>query len=298
MAALAIRPSAALTPLRVRAIRDGLSLVGLGLVAVLVIRGSGDDAHAYWSLNATDPYRALVGGDDAFLYSPVAALVASPFHLLPFQAFRLLLTTAEIGALIYLVGPWALAAVAFLPVAQELSVANINLLLAAAVVIGFRRPGVWSFVLLTKITPGIGLLWFAVRREWRSLGIALGATLALALASATIEPAWWPAWIGILLRSASVPLGAATLPMPLLLRLPLATLVVAWGARTDRRWTVLVAATLAMPVAWDTSLVMLLGVPALARCPAAGVGQAHGKRGGALVAGQGPPQAGDAAAHP
>ena len=37
------------------------------------------------------------------------------------------------------------------------------------------RPS-WAFVLLTKVTPGIGLLWFAIRRRWRDLAIALGVT--------------------------------------------------------------------------------------------------------------------------
>lgn len=33
-----------------------------------------------------------------------------------------------------------------------------------------------------------------------------------------------------------------------------------WGARTDRRWTVIVAATLALPVLWIAGLAMLIGV--------------------------------------
>ena len=70
-----------------------------------------------------------------------------------------------------------------LPVSQEILIGNIHLLLAAAIVLGFRWPGTWAFVLLTKVTPGVGLLWFAVRREWRSLGIALGATAAIVAVS-------------------------------------------------------------------------------------------------------------------
>ena len=64
----------------------------------------------------------------------------------------------------------------FVPVLFEFYLGNVHLLLALAIVLGFRWPAAWAFVLLTKITPGIGLLWFAVRREWRSLAIALGAT--------------------------------------------------------------------------------------------------------------------------
>ena len=52
--------------------------------------------------------------------------------------------------------------------------------MALAIVWGFRHPWTWSFVLLTKVTPAVGLLWFVVRREWRNLGIALGASAVLA----------------------------------------------------------------------------------------------------------------------
>ncbi len=36
-----------------------------------------------------------------------------------------------------------------------------------------------------------------------------------------------------------------------------------WGARTDRRWTVVVATTLALPTLWFHGLAMLVGVVAL-----------------------------------
>ena len=61
------------------------------------------------------------------------------------------------------------------PVALEIYHGNIHLWIAAAIALGFRYPWTWGFVLLTKVTPGIGLLWFAVRREWQALGVALGA---------------------------------------------------------------------------------------------------------------------------
>ena len=72
---------------------------------------------------------------------------------------------------------WALAWLAFFPVASELYHGNIDLILAAAIVAGFRWPVAWAVVLHTKLTPGIGLLWFAVRREWRPLLIAGAATI-------------------------------------------------------------------------------------------------------------------------
>jgi hypothetical protein len=44
------------------------------------------------------------------------------------------------------------------------------------------------------------------------------------------------------------------------MRLPAAFLLVVWGARTDRPWTVAVAAWLAIPAMWWYSCVMLLAI--------------------------------------
>jgi hypothetical protein len=41
--------------------------------------------------------------------------------------------------------------------------------------------------------------------------------------------------------------------------------LVAWGARTDRRWTVVIAATISLPTLWIHGLAMLAGVIALQR---------------------------------
>jgi hypothetical protein len=41
--------------------------------------------------------------------------------------------------------------------------------------------------------------------------------------------------------------------------------LVAWGGRTDRRWTVPAAATLALPVPWFSGLAILACLPALNR---------------------------------
>jgi hypothetical protein len=72
---------------------------------------------------------------------------------------------------------------------------GLHLLIAAAIVLDFRWPATWAFVILTKVTPGVGLVWFAVRREWRRLAIALGVTAALVLISLVIDPALWRAWL-------------------------------------------------------------------------------------------------------
>ena len=85
---------------------------------------------------------------------------------------------------------------------MEVAGGNVSLLLAVAIVVGFRWPAAWALVLLTKLTPGIGLLWFAVRREWRSLAIALGATAAIVAVSFVILPDQWRDWVDVVIRNA------------------------------------------------------------------------------------------------
>jgi hypothetical protein len=137
---------------------------------------------------------------------------------------------------------------------------NVSLLLAVAIVVGFRWPAAWALVLLTKITPGIGLLWFAIRGEWRSLFIALGATAVVVAASALVMPVAWRQWLDVIVANAGKGGTWASVPVPLLIRLPIAGALVVWGARTDRRWTVPVASMLALPALWYGGLSMLLAV--------------------------------------
>ena len=117
-------------------------------------------------------------------------------------------------------------------------------------------------MLLTKITPGLGLLWFVVRREWRQLAIALGATAAIVALSFVLMPDQWRTWIDVVIRNAAAGRSGtwASVPLPLWIRLPAAVALITWGARTDRRWTVPVASMLALPAVWYGGLSMLLAV--------------------------------------
>jgi hypothetical protein len=154
------------------------------------------------------------------------------------------------------------------PVLIELHAGNIHLPLALAIGLGLRYPSSWAFVLLTKPTLGIGLLWFVVRREWRQLAIVLGTTLALVAVSFLIAPAAWGEWVNALIANAGRPISpdySGVIHIPLLLRLPVAAAIVIWGAWTDRPWTVGVAATLALPILWVNGLAVLLAVPLLMR---------------------------------
>jgi hypothetical protein len=224
--------------------------------------GTGQDARCYYQATLADPYLHSAWNDPiAYVYSPAFLQLVTPLTALPWQAFMAVWTALLIGAVRFLTGPRLLAAGLLFPfTAMEVAGGNISLLLAAAIVLGFRWPATWAIVLLTKITPGIGLLWFVVRREWRSLAIALGAAAAIAAVSYVTIPDAWPRWFEVILANAGKGGTWASVPIPLLIRLPAAVALVVWGARTDRRWTVPVASMLALPALWYGGISMLLAV--------------------------------------
>ena len=224
--------------------------------------GTGQDARCYWQATVANPYLHSDWNDPiAYVYSPAFLQLVSPLTALPWQAFMAAWTAILVLAVRFLTGPRLLAAGLLFPfAAMEVAGGNVSLLLAVAIVVGFRWPAAWALVLLTKVTPGVGLLWFAVRREWRSLAIALGATAAIAAVSFVLLPDQWREWVDVVLRNAGKGGTWASVPVPLWIRLPVAIAIVVWGARTDRRWTVPVASMLALPALWYGGISMLLAV--------------------------------------
>lgn len=257
---------------RRRALRHGLAIAGVIAAAWMYLvvgdatwRNPGADGVIYWAVDPSNPYPgATVGGKDAYLYSPAFAQVFSLIGLLPREVFIVGWIVLLSAVAWWLARPWpASLLVLALPVSQEILIGNIHLLLAAAIVLGFRWPATWSFVLLTKVTPGVGLLWFAARREWRALFVALAVTAAISAVSFVIAPGVWADWFALLRRDG----GSES--ARLLLRLAAAAAIVVWGAVTDRRWTVPLGAMLALPVIWMDSFSMLLACVALSERRAA-----------------------------
>ena len=229
------------------------------------------DMHTYWatgdgfSYALSNPY--VIG---AYLYAPSFAQGLAPItSTLPWPWFAALWTAAICAAYIWLVGRWAFPLVLTGAVALELYLGQIDVFIAAAVVIGFRYPAVWAFPLLTKVAPGIGLVWFLVRREWRNLAIALTATVAVAGVSAVVAPGLWHDWYDLLRRSITDKqvVDGAYLGIPVWVRLPFALAIIVWGARTSRHWTVPIAILLAMPILWLNVFALLVAVVPLREEP-------------------------------
>jgi hypothetical protein len=235
-------------------------VVVLVLVAVLRPTPAGD-AHAYWSVDVADPYTRPVATQDAFTYPPPAALFFAGLRAVTgsFEVFEALWTLLIGFALLWLTGPWALGFLVIPMVFSDLYLGNIHILLGAAIVASLRWPAAWVVPLLTKPTCGVGLLWFVARGEWRRLAVALAVTIVIVGVTALIAPDLWPKWIAYILGTGLSPdVGRAYwIPLPLLIRLPAAAVLVIWGARTNRPWTLPTSAMLALPVLWLVGLAML-----------------------------------------
>jgi hypothetical protein len=254
--------------------REGLGVIAAVIVVVYGLLNrvpntgptpTGQEAYCYWFPALTNPYVHSNWTDPiAYVYSPAFLQAIAPLKTLPWELFLAAWTVLLLLAIRWLVGArlWPLA-IAF--AVLEVLGGNIHLLLAVAIVAGFRWPAAWAFVLLTKVTPGIGLLWFVVRREWRNLAIALGATAAVVAVSWLVAPRLWSEWVDVLAASATKTAGTwAAIPIPFWVRLPFAAAIVTWGALTNRRWAVPVASMLALPALWFGGATMLLAVVALA----------------------------------
>jgi Glycosyltransferase family 87 len=259
-----------LTPIRRRAVRHAMVIAGV-VAAVMAawINYYADalDAHAYYFARAPGLYDALPGTPLAYLYSPVFAQVLAPLQRLPEDLFVALWLAAIVLCLAWLAGPrllWLAVVVAW----GDIQSANIHTFMAVAIVLSFRYPAAWAFPLLTKVTPGIGMLWYPLRREWRSLAIAVGATAAIVGVSFIADPQSWFDWIDLLRRSAGAEAISLSALTPLWLRLAIAAVVVIVGAGRNAKWTVPIAAMLALPVIWPASLALLVAIIPLADKPA------------------------------
>lgn len=228
----------------------GVASASAGIVPV--------DAQLYWNLDLNQLY-GEVWGEDAgafYVYPPVLAQVMVVVRPIGWTLFVAVWTVVLFAATAYAGRMWALllvlvglAVFPFVgfdhPVQHPLLyplIGNIQPLLVAFVVASFRFPALWSVVLLTKIGPGVGILWFAFRREWRSFAIAVGSTAGILAVSWLIAPDLWLEFIAFAARNAGTVSPTEAIAIPFAVRLGMSVALVWWGARTDRRWVVPIAA--------------------------------------------------------
>jgi hypothetical protein len=259
--------------------RSAVYVVALGLVlailamdqhlrddAVAAVRFGADTAN-YWLAWQPDLYHGsrLLYGDAVFLYSPASAQAIYPLTLLGWYAFRIAWTLAALAAFTWMIWParpWQRIVLAILACFSA-GAGNIEWMIALVVVLGRRWPALWAIPLLTKVTPGVGLLWFAARREWRSLAIAIGVTIGIAAVSFAIAPHLWLGWIDVLYRNTTMPHYEGLIGF-LPIRI-LAAGALAWiGGRLDRPELLLLGVGLANPDINVTAAALVCALPRLA----------------------------------
>lgn len=225
------------------------------------------DVDNFWNVDPANPYVEPWGGSLAYVYSPAFAQAIWPLTPLPFDLFYKAWTAISIAALAWLITPIGAALALFLPLVRtEIEGGQIHLWLAVMCALGLRLSAVWSFGLLTKVTPGVGVLWFAARREWRPFGTAIAVTIVVVAVSAVISPAAWRDWLQLLADSSTLQMGNLVVSeWPALFRLPIAAGLVIMAGWRGRPAALPLIVCFALPAIWPWSLTLAAAVPRLWR---------------------------------
>ena len=140
---------------------------------------------------------------------------------------------------------------------------NVNTFLAACVVLAVRgQAWTWVAVLLTKVTPGVGLAYHLARKEWRALGVGLGVTAAIVSVGFLLAPGFWLSWFDSL-RAGAQNYQTLDWLAPLPVRLAAGAVLCALAARWV--WLLPVGMLIAVPGLWPASFALLAAIPRLRR---------------------------------
>ena len=91
------------------------------------------------------------------------------------------------------------------------------------------------------------MLWWAFRREWWPLLVALGTTAGIVGISLVLAPGLWTDWLVFVLVNRDQPSPLPLVPVSLPIRLLMSGALLAWAAPRGHRWAVPIAAGWAIP---------------------------------------------------
>ena len=238
----------------------------------------------------TDEYAYWLAGERLAHGMPLYDAAASPgtpyayFYPPPLAQFLAPLTTVMSGtvyisvytALLLLALWWlagrdvltALALIAYLPVAVELSLRNIHLLIAVLLVLAIRRaPWLFAIGAAIKLAPGIGVIYLVARARWRDALTTCALGAAILVASVLLAPEAWRQFI-LIVGAGNVGSQAGILPVPYLARAIVAAVLAFIAGRLDPRYgepLLVVAVTIGNPSFWVTGLSLLVAIVPLLR---------------------------------
>jgi hypothetical protein len=249
----------------------GTVVIALYLLFLLQAGSSMNDAWGFWIASDGGLYDIPWLERYAYVYSPAFAQIIGPLTGFDWEVFWVVWLFIQMGALVLLAGPFWAGVIVLLPwpsiheypnaVVATIENGNPQLLLALAIAAGLRWPAAWALPLLTKVTPGVGILWFAVRREWGRLAVAVGVAAGIVLVSLTLDSALWIEWTRLLGEASTTDTlrMEPILPLPLVVRAPIGLALLTWGALTNRYWTVPIACMLCLPAIQLGGFALLVG---------------------------------------
>lgn len=263
-------------------------LAAIGGILLTVIAATSwpafGDEQAYWSaaerlLRGEGLYDPASSPNTpyAYWYPPVMAQALAPFTLvLPPPAFTAIWTALLVACVWQLAGRnavLALACVAFLPVALELRVRNVHLLIALLTVLALRRSWIfWIPAAALKLAPVLGVVYLLGAGRRREAALTLAAGAAIAAASVVLAPSAWADFSVVALQRATSD-GGGLVPVPYALRLAAGTVLAFVAGRRGGRAgevSLVVAITLASPTLWANAFGQLLAVLPLLRATGPG----------------------------
>jgi hypothetical protein len=246
--------------------REGMLLAGLIVGVAIAATGAFNpvDATNYWQAGTSTRLYPASWSEYApgyLFYPPFVAQLSTLLQPIGWQAFVVILTVATFGAMWYCAREWSFPLL-LLGVPHYLNVGppelavfldyalldNLQWILAALCIVAIRRPTLWALLLLTKVTSAVGWWWHPLRGEWRKAATGAAAAVALFTVSIVAAPHMWFDFAGFVAANytmANPPMTAFFVPVGI--RIPMSFLLVVWGARTDRSWTVPVAIGWALP---------------------------------------------------
>lgn len=271
-----------------------VSAVGIASFASYVISetartgGIGYDLQSYLlagrhALSGADLYAPVnIGDPGAYRYTPTFAVLAAPAALLPELAVTWAYRFVCLLCVRYLVGSWRAVgwSLLFQPLAIELMALNLTLPIAALGRLALRSPSRWAgwLAFAGSLKYGSALLmpylWLRRPESRRVLVFGTGAVVLLSLVHFAIDPGVWLRFAAALAQQAR---SANTAPFvgdqlltllpstvgDFLLRLGLASVMVAVAVWRRWDWLAFTAATLAVPTLWLARLAPLVAVPRL-----------------------------------
>lgn len=271
-----------------------VSAVGMASFASYVISetmrtgGIGYDLQSYLlagrhALSGADLYAPVnIGDPGAYRYTPTFAYLAAPAAMLPQLAVSWAYRAVCLLCVRYLVGSWRAVgwSLLFPPLAIELMALNLTLPIAALGRLALRSPtrGARWLAFAASLKYGSALLmpylWLRRPEARRALIFGAGAVLLVSLLHFAIDPDVWLRFAAALAQQGGSPntapfVGGQLLTLlpstagDFLLRLGLASAMIAVAVWRRWDWLAFTAATLAVPTLWLARLAPLVAVPRL-----------------------------------